>query len=128
MESYGRCLRANMCSLASSTPVAALDRSYTRTTNLSNVFRSVYVTSIGNWLMLLKVSVTSSNTSHVCHADFFPSPLKAETTSHSVKAYEYTCPQRSFGIELLVDWDPLHANTMAKGSPQSLNANLLQLW
>ena len=81
-----------MCSLASSTPVAALSRSYMRKTNLSNVFTSVYVTSVGNWLRLLKVSVTTSNTSHDCHADFFHFPLKANTTSHPVKPWKYIIP------------------------------------
>ena len=32
-----------------------------KTTNLCNVFRSVSVTFVGNWLRLLKVAVTSSN-------------------------------------------------------------------
>ena len=83
MESYSRCLRANMCSVASSTPVAALV--IHENNKPINVFRSVFLTSVWNWLRLLNVSVTSSNTSHVCQADFFPFHLKADTTSHPVK-------------------------------------------
>ena len=98
-----------MCSVASSAPVAALDRSYMRTTNLSNVFRSVSVTSAGNLLRLLKVSVTSSNASHVCHADFFPFPLKADTTSHPVKEWKYIIPLALTGpMALSSSWIGIH--------------------
>ena len=93
----------------SSTPVAALDRSYMRTTNFSNVFRSVSVTSVGKWLSLLKASVTSSNTSHVCHADFFPFPLQADTTSHPMKAWRYIIPLALAGpMALSSSWIGIH--------------------
>ncbi len=80
-----------------------------RKTNLSNVFRSVSVTSVGNWLRVLKVAVTSSNTSHVCHADFFPFPLKADTTSHPVKAWKYIIPLALVGpMALSSSWIGIH--------------------
>ena len=78
-------------------------------TNLSNVFRSVSVTSVGKWLSLLKVSVTSSNTSHVRHAALFPFPLKADTTSHLVKAWKYIIPLALAGpMALSSSWIGIH--------------------
>ena len=80
-----------------------------RTTNLYNVFRSVSVTSVGKWLSLLKISMTSSNTSHVCHADFFPFPLQADTTSHPVKAWKYIIPLALAGpMALSSSWNGIH--------------------
>ena len=101
-------MRVNMCSLVSSTQVSALDRSYMRTTNLYNVLRSVSVTSVGNWLRLLKVSVTSSDTSHVCHADLSPIPLKADTTSHPEKAWKYIIPLALAGPMARSSWIGIH--------------------
>ena len=57
-------MRAKRSSLASSTPVAALDLSYVRTTNFSSFCRSSSETSVGQWLSIVKVSETSSQTSH----------------------------------------------------------------
>ena len=46
---------------------------------------------MGQW-SLVKVSETSSQTSHVSHAYFFPFPWKADTASHPVKAWKYRIP------------------------------------
>ena len=85
-------------SLASSTPVAALDLSYMTTTKFSSFCRSSSETSVGQLLSFVKVSETSSQTSQVSHADFFPFPWKDETASQPVNAWKYRIPLAFSGL------------------------------
>ena len=59
-----------------------------RTTKISSFCKSASETPVGQWLSLVRVSETSSQTSHVSQADFFPFLWKADT-SHPVKALKY---------------------------------------
>ena len=38
---------------------------------------------------VLQISICNFSPSNVCHADYFPFPLKADTTSHPVEAWKY---------------------------------------
>ena len=56
------------------------------TTNCSRLCRSASSRAGTHWLSLVKVVETSLQTFHVCHADFFLLPRKADTVLHHVNA------------------------------------------
>lgn len=63
------------------------------TTNFSRLWRSASSRGVTHWLSLVKVVETSLQTFHVCYADFFPLPQKADSVASSqcVKEWESTC-------------------------------------
>ena len=89
------------------------------------------VATWGYWLSLANTSEASAPTSWVCHADCFPLPRKAETTSQPVKACNNVIPLPFSGpIERHSSMcrNPPHIPALTKCNPQLLQTYRLKVW